>query len=207
MANHIEIGRVLRANTQGYAFGCRATQLEHPRFGRLVKAHAGDYCVYGLIYNIDVADDPLVRRLVLSDNLQPEAIDDQRANRMLPVEISVLSLGYQENGTIRHSLPPRPPLNLDPVHLVDNHASEIADFTDKLTYLRLIMNAATQDLPIDQLLVAHIRDTFALRDNDSVWAQSAIQEVIELLRHSYETLVPTLEALSDSLQDALEVQK
>lgn len=195
----LEIGRILRASTMGFAFGCRASQLNHPYFGGLVKAvtQSGE-AIYGLIYNINIDDDPLVRRLVLADNLPDTAIEDQRRNRLLPIEMSVIAVGYEQNGAILHGFPPRPPLNLDPVYLVDD-GDEIGRFTQKMSYLRLILRSAQSGVPIDQLLVAHIRHTYTLRGNDNVWATTVIQEVIELLRSNYETLIPTLEALSDAL--------
>ena len=194
-----EIGRILRASTQGFAFGSRAAQLDIPFFGALVKAQANDSeCIYGLLYNFNVDDDPLVRRLVLSDNLQPSAIEDQRNNRLLPVEMSVLSVGQRVGTTVTQGLPPRPPLNLDPVFLVDD-VDELVAFTDKLSYLRLVLKSAEAGVPVDQLLVAHIRSVHELRNRDNEWAMRVIQEVIELLRSNYETLIPTLEALSEAL--------
>ncbi len=197
-----EFGRVLRASTVGFAVGCRVNQLEVPAFGSLVKAQPVDTreAIYGLIYDMLIDDDPLVRRLVLAENPNPAIINDQRENRMLPVEMSVLAVGYKVNGQIKHGLPPRPPLNLDPVELCSD-AAEIAQFTDNLGYLRLILRAADGNVPVDQLLVAHITNIYHLRGRDTVWALGVIQELIELLRSNYDTLIPTLEALSDALPD------
>lgn len=196
---HVEIGRVLRASTAGFAVGCRVGQLDRPGFGAIVKAQPVDSreAVYGLIYNINIDDDPLVRRLVLAESPRQSVIEDQRHNRMLPIEMAVLTVGYEENGVVRHGLPPRPPLNLDPVFLLSGREAVTA-FTNRPGYLRLILRAANQ-IPIDQLLVAHIRNTTIERGNDSAWALHTIQELIELLRSNYDLLIPTLEALSDIL--------
>lgn len=198
--NNQEFGRILRASTTGFAVGCRVSQLQAPAFGSLVKAQPVDAreAIYGLIYDMHIDDDPLVRRLVLAETPSTELINDQRENRMLPIEMSVLSVGYQVQGSIRHGLPPRPPLNLDPVELVLDPA-EIRLFTDQLGYLRLILRANSNHVPIDQLLVAHVRDVYLLRGQDVSWATAVTQEIIELLRSNYEVLVPTLEALSDAL--------
>ncbi len=196
---NVEIGRVLRANTSGFELGCRVQQLSIPEFGGLVKAQAAaDESIYGLIYNIHIDDDPLVGRLVLQNQIDPADISDQRENRILPIEMSVLALGQQKNGQITHGFPARPPLNLDQVFMVRD-AAEIIQFTDKLSYLRLILRGAQTGVPVDQLLVAHIRNIYQLRGNDDVWAMGMIREVIELLRSDYNTLIPTLEALSDAL--------
>lgn len=197
-----QIGRVLRASTTGFAAGCRVSELAKPAFGSLVKAQPVDEreAIYGLIYNINIDDDPLARRLVLVDNPPQQIIDDQRRNRLLPIEMSILCVGYSLNGTIHHGLPPRPPLNLDPVELCQD-PQEVTAFTDKLSYLRLILRTAGS-IPIEQLLVAHIVQVYQLRvlDGDE-WAMQVIIELIELLRSNYETLIPTLEAVSDALPE------
>lgn len=198
-----EIGRVLRASTAGFAVGCRVSQLNVPAFGNLVKAQPVEtgQAIYGLIYDMHIDDDPLVRRLVLAENPNPELINDQRRNRMLPIEMSVLAVGYQSTGHIRYGLPPRPPLNLDPVYLCANQ-EEIIRFTDRLAYLRLILRAADNNLPVDQLLVAHIIDIYQLRHQDKQWLMSVASELIELLRSNYDVLIPTLEALSAAIPES-----
>lgn len=194
-----EIGRILRASTSGFAVGCRVSQLQTPAFGSLVKAHPVEAreAIYGLIYDMNIDDDQLIRRLVMVENPRPEVIEDQRRNRLLPIEMSVLAIGYSINGEIRHGLPPRPPLNLDPVEICVE-AAEVARFTDHLGYLRLILRAAGGGVPVDQLLVAHIANVTEIR-GDGAWALRVIDEIIDLLRSDYEVLLPTLEALSEAL--------
>ena len=195
-----QIGRILRASTTGFAVGCRVGQLTQPAFGALVKAQPVDdrEAIYGLIYNMNIDDDQLVRRLVLAENPPTAVIEDQRKNRLLPIEMSVIAIGYEQNGVIQHGLPPRPPLNLDPVELcVDK--DNVVEFTERLSYLRLILRASGSPVPVDQLLVAHILDVYKLRGEDAGWATAVIQELIELLRSNYDILIPTLEALSDAM--------
>jgi len=194
------IGRVLRAATPGFVIGCQVGQLSEPSFGCLVKAQpvGGREAIFGLIYNMDVADDPLVRRLILAESRREEVINDQRQNRLLPIEMSVLAVGYCANDRFYHGLPPRPPLNLDPVYLCHD-TTELARFTGRLGYLRLILRAADMGVPVDQLLVAHVQDVYRLRGYDVDWAMAVINEVIELLRSDYEALVPVLEALGEAL--------
>jgi hypothetical protein len=195
-----EIGRVLRASTVGFAVGCQVSQLSVPAFGSLVRAQPVDArdAIYGLIYDMHIDDDPLVRRLVLAENPDPELINDQRRNRMLPIEMSILAVGYMLNGQVRYGLPPRPPLNLDPVQLCADPA-EVSRFTDNLSYLRLILRAADSNVPVDQLLVAHITTAYEIRGEDTVWVLRVMTELIELLRSDYNVLIPTLEALSEAL--------
>lgn len=200
MSTNKEIGRVLRASTTGFVAGCQVAQLALPAFGCLVKAQPVDEreAIYGLIYDMHIDDDPLVRRLVLAENPPETVINDQRRNRLLPIEMSILAVGYRLNGRIYHGLPPRPPLNLDPVELCLD-SSEVIEFTDRLGYLRLVLRAAGSDVPIEPLLVAHINHVYHTRGQDSTWAMRVTAELIELLRSNYEVLIPTLEALSEAL--------
>lgn len=197
-----EIGRVLRASTSGFAVGCRVGQLSAPSFGCLVKAEpiSQREAIYGLIYNMNIDDDPLVRRLVLAENPRQSVIEDQRQNRLLPIEMDVLAVGYALNGTLRHGLPPRPPLNLDPVYLVED-PGEMKRFTERPGYLRLILRMTGSPVPVDQLLVAHIQQVYERREQDSTWAMRTIQSMIELLRSNYELLVPVLESISEALPE------
>jgi hypothetical protein len=54
-------------------------------------------------------------------------------------------------------------------------------------------------IPVDQLLVAHIKHCFEQRGQDTAWAMRTIEELIELLRSNYDLLIPTLEAISEAV--------
>ena len=61
----ITIGKLLRADNAGFVAGCRVSELEAPAFGALVRVEvANDIQIYGLISNISISDDGLVRQLV-----------------------------------------------------------------------------------------------------------------------------------------------
>jgi hypothetical protein len=199
---NLEIGRVLRASTAGYTIGSRVGQLSAPSFGSLVKAQPLEQreTIYGLIYDMHIDDDPLVRRLILAENPPQAVIEDQRHNRLLPIEMSVLAIGYRINDGLRYGLPPRPPLNLDPVYLCQD-LDEVSEFSEQPGYLRLILRAAAERVPVDQLMIAHIQNTFELRGHDLAWARRIVQELTDLMRYDYDLLVPILEALSQSLPE------
>ncbi|HKJ37618.1 MAG TPA: hypothetical protein VJ972_02490, partial [Anaerolineales bacterium] len=75
----IEIGRLLRAGISGFTAGCRVNQLDAPSFGALVRAPLGDgYQIFGLIHDIHIDDDGLVRQLVTADNVSDEVMKDNR---------------------------------------------------------------------------------------------------------------------------------
>jgi hypothetical protein len=194
----LEIGRLLRASTTGFVAGCRVTQWSAPSFGWLVRAPLGeDYQTYGLIYDIRIEDDGLVRQLVTAEGVDEATIADNRQNRNVPIEISVLTVGYEHRGSIHHLLPPRPPLSLDVISLCSD--DELRQFTSsgRMGYFRHILRA--KDLPVGELLAAHLMQANAAHSaaGNVDWINHATQEVITLLRDDYPLLMQVLNALSD----------
>jgi hypothetical protein len=194
-----EIGRLLRAGTTGFVVGCRVAQIDAPSFGALVRvALDGDYQVYGLIHDIHIDDDGLVRQLVTADGVDEAIIADNRVNRNVPLELSVLTVGYQLDGKISHLLPPRPPLSLDVIYLCS--MEEVRQFTSagRFGYFRHLLRA--MDLPVGELLAAHIQQAgLAHAEAGNIeWKSAATQELITLLRDDYVTLMSVLGALGDA---------
>jgi hypothetical protein len=195
----IEIGRLLRAGTTGFIAGCRVSQWTVPAFGALVRARLdATYQVYGLIYDIHIDDDGLVRQLVTAENVSDEVMRDNRERRIVPVEMSVLAVGYEQNGRISHCLPPRPPLSLDVIYQCDQN--DIIRFVKagRFGYFRHILRA--QDIPIGEVISAHIGQV-SEKLNDPAWVEAATHEIIILLRDDYPTLMSVLGALSDVVQE------
>jgi hypothetical protein len=150
------IGYVLRASTTGFSVGTRVSQMGKPAFGSIVKAQPRSderEWVYGLLYDMHIDDDPMVRQLVLADAVSEETIRDQHHHRIVPVEMDILAIGYRGyDGPIHHALPPRPPLSLDPVFLCNpEETREIAVHFD---YFRIVLT--TSQVPGEQLLAANL---------------------------------------------------
>jgi len=197
----IEIGRLLRAGTTSFVVGCRVSQLNAPSFGGLVRAPLGyDYQVYGLIHDIRIDDDGIVRQLVTADGVDENVIADNRLNRNVPVEINVLTVGYDQHGVIKHLLPPRPPLSLDVIYQCGSE--EIREFTGcgHFGYFRHILRS--KEAPVGELLAAHIEkaDNAHKKVGNTHWAREAAQELIALLRDDYSTLMSVLGALGDAVE-------
>jgi len=195
----IEIGRLLRAGTAGCVIGCRVSQLETPVFGGLVRIPLDSgYQVYGLIHDIHIDDDGLVRQLVTAPNLSDEVLLDNRVNRNVPVEISVLFCGYESSGQISHLLPPRPPLSLDAIYPCSD--AELVHFTSagQFGYFRHVLR--NEEIPQGEVLAAHLQQASLAHTaaGQPEWVRSATQELITLLRDDYPTLVGVLSALRDA---------
>lgn len=197
--NAIEIGRLLRAGTAGCVIGCRVSQLNIPVFGGLVRIplEAG-YQIYGLIHDIHIDDDGLVRQLVTTPDLSADVLLDNRINRNVPVEISVLFCGYEQAGRISHLLPPRPPLSLDSIFTCSD--VELVRFTGagQFGYFRHILR--NEEVPLGEVLAAHLEQASHAHSSngDLTWVRNATQELITLLRDDYPSLVGVLSALRDA---------
>jgi hypothetical protein len=193
----IEIGRLLRAGTTGFIAGCRVSQWTVPAFGALVRAPLdGNYQVYGLIHDIHIDDDGLVRQLVTAENVTDEVMRDNRERRIVPVEMSVLAVGYEQDGKIFHLLPPRPPLSLDVIYQCDDQDLVRFTSTGRFGYFRHVLRA--QDVPIGEVLAAHLQQAEkAHGKNSAAWKENAVKELITLLRDDYPTLMSVLGALGE----------
>jgi hypothetical protein len=156
----LQVGRVLRASTRGFALGCAVMQPDIPAFGSFVRAEGQSPggAIYGLIYDVSVEDDPFVRQFI-GANPPEEVVRDQRENRQVPIEVSVLAVGCGAGETIRHCLPAQPPVTLDWLYQCSD--AEIRAFTARFDYFRLVLEA--REVPSDELLAASLRAAAAAR--------------------------------------------
>lgn len=198
--SEIKIGRLLRAGMNGFVVGCQVDKIDIPTFGSLVRAPIGkDAQVYGLVHDLHVDDDGLVRQLATAQKVEPSTIQDAQTNRNVPVEISVISVGSREGNVVRHVLPPRPPLSLDSIYKCS--PDELAEFTaqGRFGYFRHLLRH--DDLPLPELFASHLGQARAVHDesDEGTWLRGAVKELIQLLRDDYHTLTSVMGALQDTL--------
>jgi len=150
----LRVGRVLRTSTRGFTIGCAVMGPNVPAFGSFVRTarlyHGG--VTYGLVYDVSMDDDPFARQFI-SAEAPDEVIIDNRDNRQIPIEVSVLAIGDCRDGIFHHCLPPQPPIALDWLYLCTE--AEIRAFTARFDYFRLVL--AAPEVPVDELLSASLR--------------------------------------------------
>jgi len=153
------IGRLLRSSTQQFVFSCRVPHPEVPQFGSFVRApiQQNHSEVIGLISNIVVTDDPMVKEMAAaaehySDETFEALVLDQRQRLNISIEATVLAVGYRRDDKYIQALPPQPPVTLDKIHSCA--PEEIRAFTAQLDFLRLIINAT--EAPSDELMATAI---------------------------------------------------
>lgn len=161
MSDKIRVGRILRASTRGFDCGTHSREIgQQHDFGAFVKApiantthQEGQIHTIGIIYKVEIKDDQLINELVLGESVPDMVLRDQRENRMIPVEIKVINVGFQRGDMLFHSLPPRPPMSLSDVDLM--LPGEVKQFTQSPDFFRLMLNAS--EVPTDDLIAASIR--------------------------------------------------
>ena len=182
---NLRVGRVLRAGTRGFAIGCAVMQPDIPAFGSFVRADGlkPGSAIYGLIYDVSLEDDPFVRQFISADPPE-EVVRDQRENRQIPIEVSVLAVGASQrldgNGeTIHHCLPAQPPVTLDWLYQCSDE--QVRAFTARFDYFRLVLDAP--QVPADELLAASLRAAAAARPQDEreLFLVEAGRELVRLL--------------------------
>jgi hypothetical protein len=159
MTDHpITVGRVLRSSTAGFSIGCRVLKENVPEFGAFVQVAQGNAQITGLIYDVQFVDDPLVRQIITADSMPPELRLDQ-SQRLAPIEISVLVVGFTRDGQVYQHLPPQPPATLDEINTCA--PDQVIAFTRQFAFLRTILDA--RDAPADELVAACLRLAAAAR--------------------------------------------
>ena len=156
----LQVGRVLRASTRGFTIGCAVMQPDIPAFGAFVRVDgpAPGSVVYGLIYDVSTEDDLFVRQFI-SAAAPEEVVLDQRENRQVPIEVSVLAVGCGDGRAIRQCLPAQPPVTLDWLYMCTD--DEVRVFTARTDFFRLVLEA--REVPADELLAACLRAAAATR--------------------------------------------
>ncbi len=169
MVDERMIGRVLRASTRGFTCGTHSTHIsDHHDFGAFVKVPVANtrerqVQAIGLIYKVEIMSDPLVNELVMGEFVPENVLRDQRENRMVPVEISCLSIGFMTgDNLVVQSLPPRPPMSLSEVYVCES--VEVDRFVQQKSFFRLILGAS--EVPVDDLLAAAVRHASAIYQPD-----------------------------------------
>lgn len=175
------VGKVISASNDRFAVGCRLLRSQVPTFGALVKAEAEEedgITILGLISDVQLLDDPLVRQVAVLPEAPGELVADQY-QRLLPIEVLVHVVGHRCGVEWCHWLPPQPPMSL--VEIVTCTPSELVAFTERFDYFRLVIG--NRDHLADELLAAHLREAAAARDDATGYAflVSAGRELARLL--------------------------
>ena len=173
-----------------------------PELGSFVRVGGTDVeAIYGIVaYAETTAVDP-GRRVVRrgSGEIQDRALYE--ANPELRFVLRSLfvavAIAHERSGRLFFLLPPCPP----PLHYSVERvpAEEVWRLTDWCRYFSFLL-AVHGEVPVDQLLAAHLSYVFRARGNDERWLEGAAQELARLLKRDYDRLRQVLEAVEPLIE-------
>ncbi len=192
----MRIGEIVETNSMGFV--AESLELRRPpAFGGLVKATmSGSQHAYGVVSFVQMAGLEPGRRAVRqsTDEIFDDAIYDEQPQlpRIIRTTFSAVLVGWQDAERLRQELPPQPP----PLHfsVQDCEVGEVERFSDSLYYLRLLLTAVVE-VPVPQLVISHVNETYRVRRQDRAWAEKAARELAALLKNDNQTLMGILYAI------------
>ncbi len=194
MSTLTPIGEIMEANTTELTARCQKI-LEPPAFGSFVKIEEpGGMAVFAVVYNTTTfSTDPTRRPDFQGKTLERLLQEHPHYYDVLATDFSGLMIGYQENGSVRQYLPPRPPQMHSPVFYCANE--DIRKLTRDLYFLRTILLPMNAKVPADELVAAVIRHAASAGAGDFDFLVRAGKEVAMLLRSDYDRLCSILRRL------------
>ncbi len=193
------LGLVLRSTTTTFTFGRTIRADIMPAFGDLVKAQLEQVTLYGLVYEIWIADDPFVRQIVAaSETMSSEKVEDMRQRRQVPVEITALTIAFRRGERLTQGIPPHPPTALQPIHACS--CVEIREVLAEFAFLRMILNCSA--CPTEELLVATLLRAAEcqLPGQEQTYLTQGGRELVRLLHHDPMRLDAILQRLAHAVE-------
>lgn len=197
------IGEVIETSTIEFLAQClEPEELNFPAmppFGSWVKSfdeESGNK-IFSLVTNVTTAPIDSVHRARALGLTLAELKDQQpQIFAMLKTEFRAVIIGFQtpstndnngynpSNSNIYQYLPPRPPQIHQAVFRCN--VQEIMSFTDNPDFLRVLLQV--QNTPVESLIAATLRESYALRGRDKQWLIKAGRTLSVLLKNDYDCL-------------------
>ena len=186
------VGEVIEASTTEFVAQCYELY-QSPPLGSLVKTgdQAGEQ--YGVVYyattsSLEPGRRPIARGRDEADEAAVYRTSPQLL-KLLRTEFSVLVVGYQEDGAVRHYLPPQPAR----IHGFVYRCSpdEVRGFGQSLGFLSILINAR---LPVatEELVAAALRQMSQAYDDPRAFLVAAGKELALLLGGEFNRLKAVL---------------
>jgi hypothetical protein len=195
-ANSLEpngvIGEVVQASTT--RFRAIATKVfEPPRFGSFVKVSSPVGTVFGVVAAVETASFDSARRAMAFGMPWDQLVREQpQLIELIQTEFETAVIGYGDEASLHHYLPPYPPRLHDFARPCD--PTEVAALTDSLEFVRTL--AALRDVPMHELVAAAIREASLARGRDVTFVAEAARAVAELFKDDYDVAMSIVRRLS-----------
>ena len=186
------VGEVIGVSTTDFVAQCYELY-QPPPLGSLVKT--GDQGVeqYGIVYYATTSSLEPGRRPIARgrDEADEAAVyrESPQLTKLLRTEFSVLVVGYQEDGAVRHYLPPQPARIHGFVYRCS--PAEVRGFGQSLGFLSILINAR---LPVaaEELVAAALRQMSQAYDDPRAFLVAAGKELALLLGGEFNRLKAVL---------------
>ena len=186
------MGEVIQASTTRFR-AVAVKVFEPPRFGSFVKVSSSVGLVYGIVASVETASFDSARRAMAFGMPWEKLLREQpQLMELIQPEFETVVIGYGEEGSLHHYLPPYPPRLHDSVAPCD--PTEVAALTDSLEFVRTL--AALRDVPTHELIAAAIREASLARGRDDTFVAGAARAVAELYKDDYDGAMSIVRRLS-----------
>ena len=155
-----------------------------PSFGRFIRVDA-EMPIIGIVFNVFTHSIEPNRRPTAYGKTEEELrLEQPQIFELLRTEFQALVIGYLDDDTPAHIVPPQPARIHSFAYLCDDE--EVRRFTSTDDYLRSILSTAK--LPTDELLIAALRYTLKAHESSRAYLVRMGKELSRLLRDDYDRL-------------------
>ena len=203
------IGEVVETSTVRIWTECDHLN-ELPRLGSLVEISTiGEDLILAVVSYCETSGVDSTRRAVRrgSEEMRNDEIYRRHPEltRVLRSTFEAVPVGVQRGDRLQYIVPPVPP----PLHYSVESAvtSTLVRLSDRFDYLPLL-SRYTGEVAAEQIVIAHIRETYEQRGRDNEWLERAAAEAGRIYAQQYDLLLPILQAIDptrdvDSLDQLL----
>lgn len=168
-----------------------------PRLGTVVEVSTADLgTILAIVSYAETAGLDSTRRAIRrgSNELRDAEIYRRHPElaRVLRSTFESVPVAYRRDSALTCVVPPVPP----PLHysVVPAPPEAVFDLTERLDYLPMLARHSG-DVPAEQVVIAHIRETFEVRGRDELWLERAAASIGHIYARQYDLLLPVLEAI------------
>ncbi len=187
-----EIGEVIgSSNTE---FIAESSLLHNPPpFGSFIKV-GGREPIYAVVINAYTHSLEPNRLAIAYHRSEQELRDEQpQIFELLKTKFEAVIIGHEQDGTIRHRLPPQPPRLHSFVHTCS--PIDVRRLTSQLRFFRFLL--AVEKAPREELIAGVIRAAYSVRDRERSFLVHAGKELVRLIGDDYEMLSSILQRIQD----------
>ncbi len=177
------VGEVIESSTSRFLAESRELN-GSPPFGSFVKTEP-DPAIFGLVHNVSTHSMEPNRRPTAYGKTEHELrMEQPQIFELLKTEFEAAVVGFRDDREVQQVLPPQPPR----IHSFVLHCTEaeIKGLTGNGDFLRTIVGAPR--LPVDDLMIAAIRNAWKARAYDMAYLVSLGKDLCRLVRDDYDRL-------------------